>query len=167
MLSPRCNAKRCYTGCRVPQSKTHDCPGTPLVADRAGNSPPSGTLFVFSQHCEFEFYINNNPCFTKFGGHRLLHSPLFAHSAISQVTMFLVAVFVAGAATSAWAACGGDKPLSLCCMGLAPWSTNSNVWGNICGYTPSDPNELIGGRCIYLSSGSWCVHFRLHQRILI
>ncbi|KAJ3558448.1 hypothetical protein NM688_g925 [Phlebia brevispora] len=33
-------------------------------------------------------------------------------------------------------------------MGLAPWSSNSEVWGDICGYYPSDPNLLTGARCL-------------------
>ncbi|KAJ8495990.1 hypothetical protein ONZ45_g12635 [Pleurotus djamor] len=41
------------------------------------------------------------------------------------------------------------RPRNLCCMApIAPWSTNSGVWGGICGYTPPSPSELIGGRCI-------------------
>lgn len=28
------------------------------------------------------------------------------------------------------------RPLARCCMGVAAWSTNSVVWGGICGYTP-------------------------------
>lgn len=53
--------------------------------------------------------------------------------------------------------CGGDKPLSLCCMGVGPWSSNSQVWGDDCGYFPSNPNELVGGRCIGIDQvgGTW------------
>ncbi|KAK0625135.1 hypothetical protein B0T17DRAFT_617268 [Bombardia bombarda] len=43
--------------------------------------------------------------------------------------------------------CSG-KPLNLCCMNAAPWSSNSAVWGGICGYYPSQPSELVGARCI-------------------
>jgi hypothetical protein len=41
-----------------------------------------------------------------------------------------------------------DRSIRLCCMNVAPWSTNSYVWGGICGYTPADPSELVGARCI-------------------
>ena len=53
--------------------------------------------------------------------------------------------------------CGGNRPLSLCCMGVAPWSSNSGVWGDICGYFPSNPNEIVGGRCIGIGQvgGTW------------
>jgi hypothetical protein len=41
------------------------------------------------------------------------------------------------------------NPILLCCMNVAPWSTNPTVWGNICGYFPlTGPSELIGARCI-------------------
>ncbi|KAI0338955.1 WSC-domain-containing protein [Trametopsis cervina] len=52
--------------------------------------------------------------------------------------------------------CGNDRPLTMCCMGLAPYYTNQNVWGSICGYYPQSTNELIGGRCISVSTGSSC-----------
>ncbi|GJE90198.1 WSC domain-containing protein [Phanerochaete sordida] len=51
------------------------------------------------------------------------------------------------------AACGTGRSHVLCCMNVAPWSTNSYVWGNICGYTPSDPSEIVGARCIPAPAG--------------
>ncbi|KAF2737108.1 WSC-domain-containing protein [Polyplosphaeria fusca] len=44
--------------------------------------------------------------------------------------------------------CSTGRPYTLCCMGFAPWYTNSGVWGGICGYNPSNPNQLVGARCI-------------------
>jgi predicted nucleic acid binding AN1-type Zn finger protein len=41
-----------------------------------------------------------------------------------------------------------NRAIRLCCLNIAPWATNSGVWGGICGYTPSNPSELIGARCI-------------------
>ena len=41
-----------------------------------------------------------------------------------------------------------SRAYSVCCMGVAPWSSNSGVWGGICGYYPSNPNEIVGARCI-------------------
>ncbi|KAJ8472566.1 hypothetical protein ONZ45_g16612 [Pleurotus djamor] len=46
------------------------------------------------------------------------------------------------------------RPTQKCCMNVAQWSTNSYVWGTICGYTPADSSEYIGGRCITITSGS-------------
>jgi hypothetical protein len=46
-----------------------------------------------------------------------------------------------------FAACPADRPLSLCCMNVAPFSTNSGVWGGVCGYQPSSPGEIVGARC--------------------
>ncbi|KAJ4307010.1 hypothetical protein N0V88_000384 [Collariella sp. IMI 366227] len=43
--------------------------------------------------------------------------------------------------------CGADRQRDFCCLSTAPWSTNSGVWGNICGYTPNVLSELIGARC--------------------
>lgn len=74
---------------------------------------------------------------------------------ILLVPLILLAVSHDAAAQANTPTCGGNRPLTKCCMGLAPWSTNQGVWGGICGYTPADPSELIGGRCITISSGSW------------
>ncbi|EUC40265.1 hypothetical protein COCMIDRAFT_48500, partial [Bipolaris oryzae ATCC 44560] len=48
------------------------------------------------------------------------------------------------------------RPIRLCCVNIAAWSTNSAVWGNICGYTPSNPAELVGARCITRPSSGTC-----------
>ncbi|KAI0069893.1 hypothetical protein K474DRAFT_956995 [Panus rudis PR-1116 ss-1] len=50
------------------------------------------------------------------------------------------------------AQCGGSQPLHLCCRTVAPWSSNSGVWGNICGVFPTDPNTLMGGACEEVTS---------------
>ncbi|KAK4667301.1 hypothetical protein QC763_308000 [Podospora pseudopauciseta] len=52
--------------------------------------------------------------------------------------------------------CGGDQSIALCCMNLAPWSTNSGIWGGACGYYPADPNERVGARCITRAPGTNC-----------
>ncbi|KAF1834143.1 hypothetical protein BDW02DRAFT_598499 [Decorospora gaudefroyi] len=44
--------------------------------------------------------------------------------------------------------------IGLCCMNVAPWSTNSAIWGGPCGYTPDNPSELIGARCIFRPAAS-------------
>ena len=45
--------------------------------------------------------------------------------------------------------CPEDRPLSVCCQGdIAPYSSNSFIWGNQCGYYPADTSELDGGRCM-------------------
>lgn len=44
---------------------------------------------------------------------------------------------------------------NLCCMNVAPWSSNSGVWGGVCGYTPSNTNELVGARCL-VKTGTTC-----------
>lgn len=41
-----------------------------------------------------------------------------------------------------------NRAYSVCCRGVAPWSTNSGVWGGICGYYPSNPSEIVGAKCI-------------------
>jgi hypothetical protein len=67
----------------------------------------------------------------------------------------LAAILVAVQAAPAQAAyCDNAHSNALCCMGvLAPFYTNSYVWGSICGVTPADQNELVGGRCIYAPKG--------------
>ncbi|EMD59497.1 hypothetical protein GGP41_004461 [Bipolaris sorokiniana] len=49
-----------------------------------------------------------------------------------------------------------SRPVRLCCINIAPWSTNSGVWGGICGYTPSNPAELVGARCITRPASGQC-----------
>ncbi|EMD85501.1 hypothetical protein COCC4DRAFT_151861, partial [Bipolaris maydis ATCC 48331] len=49
-----------------------------------------------------------------------------------------------------------DRPLRFCCQTIAKWSSNSGVWGGVCGYTPSDSSELIGGRCTQRPSSGTC-----------
>ncbi|KAL4261203.1 hypothetical protein AB1N83_006829 [Pleurotus pulmonarius] len=67
----------------------------------------------------------------------------------SFVANVIVALSICLALNGANAQCSDPaRPLARCCMGLAAWSTNSVVWGTICGYTPPDPSEIIGGRCI-------------------
>jgi hypothetical protein len=47
--------------------------------------------------------------------------------------------------------------IPLCCLNVAPWSTNSAVWGNVCGYFPgTGPQELIGARCIPRPASGVC-----------
>ncbi|KAK4197204.1 hypothetical protein QBC40DRAFT_299592 [Triangularia verruculosa] len=58
--------------------------------------------------------------------------------------------------STATADCGGDQSIALCCMNLAPWSTNSGIWGGACGYYPADPNERVGARCITRAPGTDC-----------
>lgn len=48
------------------------------------------------------------------------------------------------------------RSMRLCCLNIAPWSTNSAVWGGICGYTPAIPSELIGARCITRPASGTC-----------
>lgn len=44
--------------------------------------------------------------------------------------------------------CPADRPLYLCCRGgIVPWSSSSTFFAG-CGYTPTDPSEPIGSRCI-------------------
>ncbi|KAF7795714.1 hypothetical protein EIP86_006879 [Pleurotus ostreatoroseus] len=45
----------------------------------------------------------------------------------------------------------------MCCRGpFIPWSENAYVWGNICGYTPSNPDVLVGGECLMISTTQTC-----------
>ncbi|XP_014551721.1 hypothetical protein COCVIDRAFT_112122, partial [Bipolaris victoriae FI3] len=48
------------------------------------------------------------------------------------------------------------RSVRLCCQGVAAWSTNSGAWGGVCGYTPSDPSELIGARCVTRPASGVC-----------
>ncbi|KAF9489021.1 hypothetical protein BDN71DRAFT_1435685 [Pleurotus eryngii] len=67
----------------------------------------------------------------------------------------MVVLSVAFALRGANAQCSDPaRPLARCCMGVAAWSTNSVVWGGICGYTPPSPSEIIGARCI-INPGTW------------
>lgn len=75
---------------------------------------------------------------------------------MSQRRISFATVIVAALSTiGVHATCSGDqKPL--CCFNVAPWSTNSGVWGGICGYTPPSPNQLVGARCIpYNPQAGW------------
>jgi hypothetical protein len=49
-----------------------------------------------------------------------------------------------------------SRSLRLCCLNIAPWATNSGVWGGICGYTPTNPSELVGARCIPRPASGTC-----------
>lgn len=37
---------------------------------------------------------------------------------------------------------------SFCCATVAPWSTNSNVWGSLCDYRPNSPQDLVWAGCV-------------------
>ena len=67
--------------------------------------------------------------------------------------LLVAAVCILGAIRASATCPGGQN--SLCCMGVAPYSSNSGVWGDICGFFPPD-NPLVGARCIgYDSSNGW------------
>jgi hypothetical protein len=68
---------------------------------------------------------------------------------------------------------GCNKAYQVCCMGVAPWYTNQGVWGGVCGYYPSNPNEIVGARCIQseLKTVRLCVRtniiFRTFRRVSV
>ena len=64
--------------------------------------------------------------------------------------------------------CSADVPNALCCMGVAQYSTNSAVWGGICGYyPPAGDNPVVGARCIpYNTTSGWSARFALYLRFL-
>jgi hypothetical protein len=71
---------------------------------------------------------------------------------------FAVSVLAAAflAPTALAFSCDGNvgRGLALCCQTEAPFSSNSYVWGSICGVTPRDPSEMMGGRCAQFA-GDW------------
>ncbi|KAH7915408.1 hypothetical protein BJ138DRAFT_1142018 [Hygrophoropsis aurantiaca] len=53
--------------------------------------------------------------------------------------------------------CPAASPISLCCTTLQPYSSNSYVWENICGFS-ADASTPIGSMC---SSTSSCTVYTL------
>jgi len=82
---------------------------------------------------------------------------LLAHTkSMNQVLLYAVVTILGAIGANATCASG---QYSLCCMGVAPYSSNSGVWGGICGFYPPD-NPLVGARCIaYDPSSGWCVQY--------
>lgn len=74
-------------------------------------------------------------------------APTTSPSSTELLTTTSTAVPVSGCAT---------RPINLCCLNVAPWSTNAYVWGTICGYNPEDPSELVGARCSPRSTSGPC-----------
>ncbi|KAH8101439.1 hypothetical protein BXZ70DRAFT_92564 [Cristinia sonorae] len=64
----------------------------------------------------------------------------------ASITVTVFSTVFAAIAVSA--TCPSAQPVHLCCRNVAPWSSNSGVWGGICGVTPADPNTPMGGACI-------------------
>src|SRR5258706_2354580 len=80
------------------------------------------------------------------------NTPLIYTSSMNQI-LLVTAVCILGA-ISANATCPSGQH-SLCCMGVAQYSSNSGVWGDICGFFPPD-NPLVGARCLdYSPSEGW------------
>jgi hypothetical protein len=65
-----------------------------------------------------------------------------ANSMIHILVLFFVVAF-----PSVSVACGGSRPLALCCRTIGPYSGNANIWSSLCGLDPENQNILIGGAC--------------------
>jgi hypothetical protein len=76
-------------------------------------------------------------------------SPLIRTIGVTSTTLITVTSTAAPAPRTC-------TSIALCCMNIAPFSSNSGVWGGICGYIPSSPSEMIGARCISRPASGQC-----------
>jgi hypothetical protein len=56
------------------------------------------------------------------------------------LSRFVVTAILLVCGAHAAMACDGARGISFCCQTMAPFYTNSYVWGNICDLSPSNPN---------------------------
>jgi hypothetical protein len=72
----------------------------------------------------------------------------------SSITI-LAALVLAASQVSAFCSADPDRTQHYCCRSSGPFSSNANVWENICGVHTSDPNMLVGGGCEPLAGDWW------------
>lgn len=76
-------------------------------------------------------------------------------SMLPLISIGYFALIVLALSPGTFAACPPERSNDLCCINVAPFSTNSAVWGSICGLVPTSQSELIGARCISWPASGW------------